>query len=293
MQTKQPGKKALLFLALCLMLLLSLIGCSSQEKTPEKFTAAPQNSPAPTVAEKKTATLYTNMETGNESAEWKEHKFEYSGELTAKVLADGLTQLTGLDFFIDTTEKPDGITVDWAKNSTLISNLDDRVQKDEFHFFDSESMRWFMMDSLWRTITENLKAENVYFTTDGGKELAFEELYPVKVFPQELPYMGSAFFFAHADSRGDLTEVKPVSDDEAFNLVLKAMKQRGENATTLVQTGRDTINGEQALTFAAGENSADGSKFTAMYHYAVTDSGNVYYRDTLQGADWILLEMNA
>ena len=63
-----------------------------------------------------------------------------------------------------------------------------------------------MMDSLWRTITENLGVENVYYTMDGGKELSFEELQPVSVFPEDIPYMGSAFYFAHGDGRGDVID---------------------------------------------------------------------------------------
>ena len=42
-----------------------------------------------------------------------------------------------------------------------------------------------------------------YYTMDGDKELAFEELYPVNEFPSDIPYMGSEFYFAHADVRGD------------------------------------------------------------------------------------------
>ena len=60
-----------------------------------------------------------------------------------------------------------------------------------------------MMDSLWRTLTENLDAENIYYTMDDGQELVFEELYSVNEFPSDIPYMGSEFYYAHADVRGD------------------------------------------------------------------------------------------
>jgi hypothetical protein len=63
---------------------------------------------------------------------------------------------------------------------------------------DADSLRWFMMDSLWRTLNKAFEKE-VHYTMDGGKELAFEELSPVKVFPTDVPYMGSPFYAAHSD----------------------------------------------------------------------------------------------
>lgn len=134
----------------------------------------------------------------------KEYPIEYTGDKkTAEELAQELSKLTGLDFNITASKTDDGWIVDWAADSTLIAGLDNREQKEEFFFFDCDSLNRFMMDSLWRTLTENLNAENIYYTMDGGKELTFEELYPVNEFPSDIPYMGSEFYFAHSDVRGD------------------------------------------------------------------------------------------
>ena len=146
----------------------------------------------------------------------KEYPIEYTGnKKTAEELAGELTGLTGLDFFITASKTDDGWIVDWAADSTLIAGLDDREQKEEFHFFDQDSLCWFMMDSLWRTLTENLNAENIYYTMDGGRELFFEELYSVNVFPSDIPYMGSEFYFAHADVRGDDEQDEQVCQPDA------------------------------------------------------------------------------
>ena len=146
----------------------------------------------------------------------KEYPIEYTGDKkTAEELAGELTGLTGLDFFITASKTDDGWIVDWAADSTLIAGLDDREQKEEFHFFDHDSLCWFMMDSLWRTLTENLNAENIYYTMDGGRELFFEELYSVNVFPSDIPYMGSEFYFAHADVRGDDEQDEQVCQPDA------------------------------------------------------------------------------
>lgn len=134
----------------------------------------------------------------------REYPIEYTGNRkTAEELADELSKLTGLDFNITAGKTDDGWIVDWAADSTLIAGRDDREQKEEFFFFDHDTLSWFMMDSLWHTLTENLDAENIYYTMDGGKELTLKEVSPVNEFPSDIPYMGSDFYFAHSDVKGD------------------------------------------------------------------------------------------
>lgn len=99
--------------------------------------------------------------------EVKEYPIEYTGaQKTAEELAQSLSELTGLDFTITASQTEDGWIVDWAADSTLVAGLDDREQKEEFFFFDYDSQCWFMMDSLWRTLTENLDAENILSTAE-------------------------------------------------------------------------------------------------------------------------------
>ena len=140
------------------------------------------------------ATLVVDWSMGGTQSKTKSYPFSYTGTLTAEKLADGLTELTGLDFFITATEREDGIQIDWAANSTLVANLDDRQQKDEFHMYDVISMRWFMMDSLYQTIRENLGIQTVYYTMDGGKTLTLDELGPVNSIPADEPYQGSSHY---------------------------------------------------------------------------------------------------
>jgi len=281
----------ILFLSFCVL----LFGCNqavdNQTNTSDGNTD--------TISQKgvKEAVLYTNMTTGSVEPEIKEHPFEYSGELTAEVLADGLSKLTGLDFKIAAKDVDDGLTIDWAKDSTLVANLGDRQQKEEFHFSDADSMRWFMMDSLWLTLTQNLNKENFYYTMDGGYYLTFEELYPVNTFPAEQQYMGSAFYFGHANGKGDLGDDEdysedgrgdliPMNDVDAMELVRQSMNEEDRDTLALVGGGEDTVKGEHAIIIIAGEKSADGKKFKELRKYAVTDSGGVYCADTVDGSDW-------
>lgn len=130
-----------------------------------------------------------------------------SDALVAFYLADALTEWTGLDFTLnDVSFSEDSITVDWSADSTLIAGLDDREQKEEFHFFDAVSLNWFMMDSLAETLKRNFDVATVYYCSDGGpvtflnpEDMAWQGLPEL---PADQPYEGSAFFVAHADTKG-------------------------------------------------------------------------------------------
>ncbi len=199
-----------------LMILNLLAGCNTAPQEAESSVPAvtppavekPVESAPPPAATQWTGVLYADFScgtTGMEDERIKEYPFEYTGDLkNAEELAAELSTLTGLDFFITAKEAEDGWVVDWTADSTLIADLDDREQKEEFFFHDISTLRWFMLDSLWRTLCDNLETENIYYTMDGGKELTMEELLgPVYVFPADVPYMGSAFYFAHYDVVGE------------------------------------------------------------------------------------------
>lgn len=137
-------------------------------------------------------------------------------DISAEELVNSLSWSSGLDFYVAITGREDGgINVDWATDSSLIigeppedneerlAGLPSRLG-DYLHFYDADSLRWFMMDSLYHTLRENgIGGEEIYYTMNGGQELVFEELYPFRVFPLDVPYLGSAFYFAHCDLRGD------------------------------------------------------------------------------------------
>lgn len=274
-------------IAMLLMLLLipsiyttTLTGCDNSKKSKGVGDASYEEING---EQQLTATLIAVFPSQLNSEDSVSHfDYYYNDEITPEELADALSVWTGLDFYISASFNENGqLIVDWAKNSTLIANLDGREQKEEFFFFDADSMRWFMMDSLYQTLKEQFNTE-VYYTMDGGKELAFEELNPVKVFPVDIPYMGSAFYFNHADVIGD-----DMILNIAFTLVQSVMEARGDEASVVTNTGEEIINGEDCLTFSAGEMSEDGEKFTAMYYYAVNKSWTaIYYKDVAEGSEW-------
>ena len=192
-------KKRSVFLALAMLICLLLAACGS---TPSPDASSSQPAESSQSAEESTQTdiLYAVFY----AEDVKEYPITYTGtQKTAEELAQELSELTGLDFIITASQVDDGWIVDWAADSTLVAGLDDREQKEDFFFFDQDSLSWFMMDSLWRTLTENLDAENIYYTMDGGRELVLEKMSSVNAIPSDTPYMGSGFYFAHDDVQGD------------------------------------------------------------------------------------------
>ena len=131
-----------------------------------------------------------------------------SQAVTALFLADALSEWTGLDFTLnDVSFDENSITVDWAASSTLIAGLDEREQKDAFHFYDAVSLNWFMMDSLAATLKQNLPVSTVYYSAEGGS-VQFQNpedmsLQGLPELPADQPYEGSAFFAAHAAEKGE------------------------------------------------------------------------------------------
>jgi len=136
---------------------------------------------------------------------------EYAyGEIPIERLVECLDWFAALDF---TVSFPDcengGVAVDWKTDSSLLLGTvpEDHEKRlgylsaelaEALRFADADKLRWFMLDSLYRTLQDNFYTD-VYYTMDGGKELVLPGLSPVNTFPSGIPYMGSAFYFAHAD----------------------------------------------------------------------------------------------
>ena len=172
---------------------------SSESSSSESKSAESSQSSAEST---RTDTLYAVF-SGNRV---NEHTIEYTGEKkNAKELADELTKLTGLDFTITASETSDGLIIDWDADSSLFTGPKGE-QKEDFFFYDYDTMCWFMMNTICKTMTENFDVENIYYTMDGGKELSLK-LSPSMTFPSDIPYMGSDFYLAHTDLKGDDDEI--------------------------------------------------------------------------------------
>lgn len=222
MMKKNTRKLVLLFFSL--MLLLS--ACKAKDgNTTDNAEAKPSpKAEASEVTNQEaspvTVTLYGDFSAGNNSSDkealLKTEQTELS-HLNAQALADALSAWSGLDFTITAEQTAnDSITVDWSPSSTLVAGLDDREQKEAFFFFDAESLRWFMLDSLYLTLKENLGVSEVYYTMDGGQTLVLDGLYPLDTFPSDIPFQGSDIYYENADIV-DLEEAQSGGIDTTYD----------------------------------------------------------------------------
>ena len=210
-------KNILLLITVTLVLAVTLCACGRTAETSTDSTSGTQ-------AGETKITLYADFSAGSADAEnlglINTEEQTVSGDVTVEVLAERLSDWSGLDFELnDAKLSGDSATVDWAVNSTLVAGLDEREQKEGFRFYDNTSLNWFMLDSLAKTIKNNLKVSTVYYSMEGGKTLVLEDMPCLNELSVDQPYEGSAFFCAHNDNGGDDEEVYFTYRDEKNQLL--------------------------------------------------------------------------
>lgn len=257
----------------------------------------------------------------------KNKTIEIDSEPVIEDLADALSEWTGLDFsLIGAHIEGNNAYVDWSVNSTLVHGLDGREQKEDFYFFDAVSLNWFMMDSLSRTIKENLPVETVYYSMEGGDELVFPNPEDMAAqglpsLPTDQPYEGSAFFMAHAEGKGDETEVDDLpywngmdfgpnleyyeeyqlqgdpgeylNAAEGAKLTFDIMRENGnipgeysdDTHYTMVLIGLEEIESEECYIYRLEVDEPTGT-IGAAYAYAY-QSGNIYMQG--YGSQWVII----
>lgn len=224
--------KKLLPAALAVLLLFALSACRSAEIPSDtgQPTPAITDEEPPVGGDLKTAAVIFDKANGSAEENIQQETVYSYEDITLEEIVDAMSTWSGLNFDVTISSVDGGVNVDWAADSSLLAGLDGDGQKEGYRFYDIDTMRWFMMDSMLRTLNENYYPV-VYYTMDGGKELIFNELYPVNVFPSDIPYMGSPFYFTHADNRGD--ETIPLDDYVFYIEEAPLESDPGDNITAL------------------------------------------------------------
>lgn len=183
-------KKLTIFLAV--MLCAALAGCDGPaepaDSAPAESSAAAAvptvpavDAPAASPAAEQTATLYI----GTKAAGFAEYPMAYEGALTAELLIQGISDLTGWDL---TLAKPvisgkGGMSVCLSGESALFAGPPD-PQKDEFHMYSGEQLAETVLDSIQKTL-------QMGFTGEGGNPDALDIWYYMEgEQPLELPELG-------------------------------------------------------------------------------------------------------
>lgn len=89
------------------------------------------------------------------------------GFCTPEEIAEALSAWTGLYFSVESAYDPEyGIyVIDWKSDSSLVLG---EPQSEEFDFYDQDSLRWFMLNSLCRSVRDNMPQEvDVYYSIEG------------------------------------------------------------------------------------------------------------------------------
>jgi len=191
----------LLAIFLASMLLLGLAACNGGGKG-ETTTTEPKS----LGQGGESLTLVAVFNAGEGSEGRREYPYYYDGGLTVQVIADGLSELTGLPYgALAVTPQGEDLYVDLPADCAVFGGVETQ-DREEFPFRDYDSMAWFMLDSLSETMRTNipgLGVHEIFFTMGGGKALVLENLSPGMDFTLETPYMGSAFYQNHFGGRGD------------------------------------------------------------------------------------------
>lgn len=199
--------KRFILLLTAASLVLTFAACGDEEIDETTQSISPETTEAEITKKPADIVLYADFSYGSQEAE-KEGRIKTENvhieDFTVKNVADALSEWTGLNFEVNSVSVEGNVyRVDWSKDSTLIKGIGDTPFKDDFFFYDTDTLNWFMMDTLFRTIRENFNAAEVYYTMDNGKELHVQYLSPADVFPVDIPYQGSPFYFSHANNLGD------------------------------------------------------------------------------------------
>ncbi|HWQ75799.1 MAG TPA: hypothetical protein VN441_10820 [Syntrophomonas sp.] len=255
-----------------LVLALSLTGCGTDTEEPVATTA--------------TATLIADFGDGLEGENRTEYAWEYEEPLDIAVLSAGLSATTGLDFFVNSEIAGDKAFIAWLDTSTLVSGIDDREWNEGFVFYDAVSLNWFMMDSLAATVKANFPAvTEVYYSGENGAPVVFpnpEDMATqgLPTLPTDQPYEGSAFFKAHAEAKGDMSDDSPDNDQDTLWA-----------GTFTSNDGQKTLsfedyNGQSfRFAFVSSDNSGNGSAKVSADNVELAESDGLTFwfmdKDTL------------
>ena len=196
----------------------------------------------------------------------------FKGPLTVETLAEGLSSWTGLDFSVSVAKSDLSVAVDWAARSALLAG---GKPNGDFNLSGAETREWFMLDSLWRTITENFGELDVYYTMNGGKELKVPTIGYPSVFPLDIPYLGCQFYCAHRDLR----------DDDN----VRQRKMHTQKRTKLINPAH-TVDMSGMNLYCQNDHiclANDSNAKVSLYVNAEKDNNGEFMFD--DGQDWLLL----
>ena len=184
-----------LLLAAGLLACLALAACAGPAALPDAATAGTAAGGTPQ-ATPETAVLYLDFTAGSEVEDVR------PVELPAPVSADGLcaalTDETGIPFDFALAWDGGDWTVTWQDGSALWSGEMPQGGGPDYMFYDADLLRWFLLDTVWHTLTDGFGADTVTFRLPDGAAPDLAGLWPLEHFDLTGPYRGSAWYYAES-----------------------------------------------------------------------------------------------
>lgn len=143
-------------------------------------TAPAMDTPAVSPADEQTATLYI----GTKAAGFAEYPMAYEGALTAELLIQGISDLTGWNLTLaePVISGKGGMSVCLSSESALFVGPPD-PQKDEFHMYSGEQLAETVLDSIQKTLQMGFTGEggnpdalDIWYYLEGEQPLSLPEL---------------------------------------------------------------------------------------------------------------------
>ena len=127
---------------------------------------------APTGAQGGSA-LYMDFTAGSEAEAVR--VVESADAIAADSLSDTLSDTTGIRFDFTLAWQGDDCTVTWQNDSALWCAEMPQDANPDYVFYDSDLLRWFLLDTVWRTLQQGYGAGDIFYRDAEGQPLNLEE----------------------------------------------------------------------------------------------------------------------
>ncbi len=168
--------------------IMLLAGCQQAQPVPGSASAET----AETGESARTDTLRMDFTAGSNVEDVR--TVELEAAVTPAALCDTLEELTGIQFDFTVAQNGDVYTVAWQDTSALILGETPQDEHQDYVFYDDDLLRWFMLDTVWRNLTEEYGAKEVLYTDPEGAVLTLESPWPLENVDLSEPYRGSTWY---------------------------------------------------------------------------------------------------
>lgn len=176
-----------------------LAGCrTTPPEEPSAEVQTRETGTAETGGSARTDTLWMDFTAGSNVEDIRPVALETS--VTAEELCAALEQVTGIRFDFTLSADGAGYTVAWQSDSAMLQGETPQDEHQDYVFYDDDLLRWFMLDTVWRNLTEEFGAGQVLYTGPDGAPLQLEDPWPLGGFDLSEPYRGSAWYCEQSEA---------------------------------------------------------------------------------------------